>query len=68
MQYALVETNLPVLSDGIPHSHLPRVTCGHQLVTDKEEGIYRNTKAEHSLNNKVNKEVTQSPSLELVKT
>lgn len=48
--YALVKTNLPVLSDGIPHSHFPCVTRGHQLVTNKEESIYRNAKAEHSLN------------------
>lgn len=47
---ASVKTNLPVLSDGIPHSHFPRVTRSHQLVTDKEERIYRNAKAEHSLN------------------
>lgn len=48
----LIETNLPMLSDSIPHSHFSCVTRGHQLVPNKEEGIYRNTKTEHTLNGK----------------
>lgn len=39
-----------MLGDSIPHSHFPCMTRGHQLVTDKEESIDRNTKAEYSLN------------------
>lgn len=41
-------THLPVLSDGVPHAHLPGVARGHQLVTDEEESIYGDAEAEHS--------------------
>lgn len=52
LQWALIETNLPMLSDSIPYSHFACVTCGHQLVPNKEERIYRNTKIEYTLNGK----------------
>lgn len=41
-------TYLPVLSYGIPHTHFPRMTSGHQLVANEEESIDRNSKTEHS--------------------
>lgn len=55
---ALTETNLPVLCDGIPHTHFPCVTCGHQLVPNEEESVYRNTEAEHTLTSKANTDVS----------
>lgn len=41
-----------MLSDSIPYSHFACVTRGHQLVPNKEERIYRNTKIEYTLNGK----------------
>lgn len=40
--------HLPVLSDGVPHAHLPRVARGHQLVPDEEERIHGHAEAEHA--------------------
>lgn len=56
-----------MLSDSVPHSHFPCVTRGHQLVTDEEESVYRDTEAEHSFNDNKNEEVNQSSS-ELIKS
>lgn len=39
---------LPVLCDCIPHSDLPCVAGGHQLVPDEEEIVHRNAEAEHA--------------------
>jgi hypothetical protein len=58
VEEALPETNLPVLRDSVPHAHLPRVTRGHQLVSNEEESIYRNAEAEHTLTSKTNTDVS----------
>lgn len=39
-------THLPVFGDGVPDSHLPRVTGGDQLVADEEEGLHWHVQAE----------------------
>lgn len=56
-----------MLSDSVPHSHFPCVARGHQLVPNEEESVYRDTEAEHTLNDDKNKEVHQSSS-EFIKT
>lgn len=59
---ASMVAHLPVLSDGVPHAHLPRVARGHQLVTDEEESIHGDAKAEHSWETGRKKEADQSSS------